>query len=99
MYMYGDFSLNGGDSMYSSLPTLDLHGENRETARILINEFITDNIKMGNHKVLIIHGIGKGIIRKETRDVLEHDNRIDKFYIDFFNVGSTVVEIKENIDK
>jgi len=85
--------------MYNNLRKLDLHGETRETARILIKEFIDDSIKMGTYKVLIIHGIGSGILRNETRDVLKHDERIERFYIDFFNVGSTVVEIKENIDK
>ncbi len=85
--------------MINNLPSLDLHGETRETARILINEFITDSIKMGNYKIVIIHGIGTGKLRNETQDVLKHDNRIEKFYIDFFNVGSTVVEIRKNIDK
>ena len=85
--------------MINSIPSLDLHGETREMVKILIDEFITDNIKMGNYKVLIIHGIGSGILKKETQNVLKNDNRIDKFYIDFFNVGSTIVEIKENIDK
>ena len=88
-----------GDYMFKNIPSLDLHGETRETARILIEEFIDDSIKMGNYKVLIIHGIGSGILRKETHEILRHDSRINKFYIDFFNVGSTVVEIKENIDK
>lgn len=77
----------------SNLPTLDLHGETRDTARILINEFITDNIKMGNYKVIIVHGIGTGIIKKETHQVLKKDARITKFYVDFFNIGCTIVEI------
>ena len=79
--------------MFNNIPKLDLHGETRDTARILINEFISDNIKLGNYKVLIIHGIGTGIIKKETHKVLRQDARIKKFYIDFFNIGCTVVEI------
>lgn len=78
----------------SNIPTLDLHGENRDTARILIDEFITDNIKMGNYKVLIVHGIGTGAIKDETHKVLKTDSRIEKFYIDFFNIGCTIVEIR-----
>ena len=31
-----------------SLPKLDLHGYDRETATVAINDFINDNIKMGN---------------------------------------------------
>ena len=79
--------------MFNNIPKLDLHGETRDTARILINEFISDNIKLGNYKVLIIHGIGTGIIKKETHKVLRQDARVKKFYIDFFNVGCTVVEM------
>lgn len=80
--------------MLNNIPTLDLHGETIDVARILIDEFITDNIKIGNYKVLIVHGKGTGKLRKLTHEVLKHDNRIDNFYIDFFNDGSTVVEIK-----
>ena len=81
--------------MFSNIPSLDLHGETVDTARILINEFITDNIILGNYKLLIIHGIGKGIIKKETHRVLKSDKRVEKFYVDFFNIGSTIVEIKK----
>ena len=81
--------------MLNNLPFLDLHGENREVTRILVNEFISDNIKMGNYKICIIHGIGDGILRREVRSILLKDARVEKFYIDFFNVGSTIVELKE----
>ena len=79
----------------SNLPSLDLHGENRETTRILVKQFISDNIKMGNYKICIIHGIGTGILKKEVRNVLENDLRVQNFYIDFFNIGTTIVELNE----
>ena len=78
----------------NNLPSIDLHGETRDTARILVNEFISDNIKLGNHKVNIIHGIGTGILKKEVHDLLKKDKRIEKYYVDFFNTGSTIVVIK-----
>ena len=81
--------------MLNNIPSLDLHGENREAAGILVNQFISDNIKMGNYKICIIHGIGTGILKKEVRRILEHDNRVEKFYIDFFNIGTTIVELKK----
>ena len=86
--------------MLNNLPSLDLHGENREVTRVLVKQFISDNIKMGKYKICIIHGIGTGILKKEVRNILENDARVDKFYIDFFNVGTTIVELREkNIDK
>lgn len=79
----------------NNIPAIDLHGENRDTARIMVDEFINDNIKLKNYKVNIIHGIGTGILKKEVHDFLKKDKRIEKYYIDFFNPGSTIVEIKE----
>ena len=79
----------------NNLPSLDLHGENREVTRILVKQFISDNIKMGNYKICIIHGIGTGILKKEVRNVLENDERVKNFYIDVFNVGTTIVELQE----
>lgn len=81
--------------MYNNLPKLDLHGEYRESARIMINEFIDDNYKIGNEKVIIVHGIGKGIIKNEVKNCLKHNKKVAKYYIDFFNVGATIVEINK----
>ena len=41
--------------LYKNLPTLDLHGETKEISTVLINDFIEDNYKMKNKKVIIIH--------------------------------------------
>jgi DNA mismatch repair protein MutS2 len=90
-----NYLIIGDDYMLdSNIPTIDLHGETRDTARILVNEFISDNIKLGNKKLNIIHGIGTGILKKEVHDFLKKDKRVDKYYVDFFNVGSTIVIIK-----
>lgn len=83
--------------LYNSLPTIDLHGEDRKTAEILVKQFITDNVKLKNNKVVIIHGIGTGILKKEVHSLLKKDKRVEKFYINFFNIGCTIVEIKQNI--
>ena len=80
--------------MFTSIPKLDLHGEYREIARILINEFIEDNYKMGNKKIAIIHGIGKGIIKNEVLNTLKKNKKVEKYYINFFNVGETIIELK-----
>ena len=54
-----------------SLPSLDLHGFDRETARVAINDFINDNIKMKNKFIVIIHGIGSGILKDATQLTLK----------------------------
>ena len=57
--------------LYSNLPALDLHGYDRDYARIQINDFINDNYKMKNKKVIIIHGNGSGILKKMTQETLD----------------------------
>lgn len=79
--------------LYDNLPTLDLHGIDRDYARILINDFINDNYKIKNTKVIIIHGIGTGIIRKTTAETLKKNKLVEEFKIDNFNPGMTVVSI------
>lgn len=79
--------------LYSNLETLDLHGIDREYARILINDFIRDNYEIRNTKVVIIHGIGTGIIRKTTTEVLKKNKYVEEFKIDNFNPGMTIVTI------
>ena len=76
-----------------NLPSLDLHGETRETARVLINDFIKENIKLKNDKFVIIHGIGTGVLKKETQNILKNNKKVIEFGIDFMNEGSTIVRI------
>ncbi len=83
--------------LYSSLPSLDLHGIDREYARILVNEFINDNYKIGNLKVIIVHGKGTGILKKEVQNTLSHNYKVESYKIDFMNDGCTIVEIKRKI--
>ena len=79
--------------MISSLPTLDLHGEYKESAIILTKEFINDNILLKNEYVCIVHGIGMDILRKCVHDYLQKEKRVLEFRRDFFNPGCTIVKL------
>ena len=79
--------------LYSNLETLDLHGIDREYAKILINDFISDNYNIRNNRVIIIHGIGTGILRKTTQEVLKKNKYVEEYKIDNFNPGMTIVSI------
>ena len=81
--------------LYSNLPTLDLHGIDRDYARILINDFILDNYNIKNQKVVIIHGIGTGIIRKTTQETLRKNKYVEEYKINNFNAGETLVSIRK----
>lgn len=81
--------------LYSNIPTLDLHGLDREYARILINDFINDHYKIGTRKVIIIHGNGMGILKKMTSETLKNSKIVNNYKIDNFNSGMTVVLLKK----
>ncbi len=77
-----------------SFPKLDLHGYDRETARVAINDFIEDNIKMGNEIITIVHGIGSGIIRETTAKVLKNNTYVIDFKSTYNNRGCTIVKLR-----
>ncbi len=76
-----------------NLPTLDLHGFDRQTAKVAIDDFINDNIKMKNNFIVIIHGIGSGILKDTTQRTLAINKKVIEYKIYPFNVGCTIVKI------
>lgn len=81
--------------LYSRMPTLDLHGQDRDSGRIMINDFISDHHKLGTKNVIIIHGIGSGILKKMTQETLKKNRYVSEYKIDNFNDGMTVVSLKK----
>ena len=80
-----------------NIPSIDLHGFDRDYARIKINEFINDNKKMKNEIVAIIHGRGSGILKDETLKTLKNNKCVSDYRLFYNNTGMTIVKIK--IDK
>ena len=77
-----------------NVPKLDLHGESSDTARVMINDFINDNIKLKNEIIVIVHGIGTGILKNTTHNILKMNKNVLEYQIDFYNNGSTIVRLK-----
>lgn len=77
------------------LPKLDLHGLDRDYARILLHEFIEDNRKLGNKTIEIIHGKGKGILKRAVHEELKINKLVESYKLDNFNDGCTVVILKK----
>ena len=80
--------------MINNYPSIDLHGEYKESAIILVKEFIQDNIILKNEYIVIIHGIGSDILRKSIHEYLKKDKNVLSYKQDFFNMGSTIVKLK-----
>lgn len=85
------------DVFIDNLPTLDLHGEIRDSARVLVKEFILDNYNLKNKKVLIVHGIGSGIIKDEVYKCLKQSKYVEDYHLNRFNIGCTLVYIKKKM--
>ena len=75
-------------------PSLDLHGFDRDYARIKINEFIQDNFVMKNEFIVIVHGVGSGILKQETLDTLKKNKKVEEYQLFKGNIGCTIAKIK-----
>jgi len=82
-----------------SLPKLDLHGETKDMARILVEEFLEYNYRLGELELAIIHGVGEGILKKEVHKVLKNNKKVVEYGLDMFNPGCTLVRLGVKIDK
>ena len=78
----------------NSLPKLDLHGYDRDSARVMIEDFILDNVKMKNEFIMIIHGIGEGILRKTTLECLSRNKDVADYKSSYNNRGSVIVKLQ-----
>lgn len=81
------------DIFLSRYPKIDLHGYDRDSARMMVNDFIRDNYEMGIDTVIIIHGKGLGILRKEVHEALRVNKLVLEYKSDNFNDGCTIVRI------
>ena len=78
----------------SRFPSLDLHGYDRETARVAILDFIHDHCKMKNPYIVIIHGHNGKILRTMTSEILKQHKAVEEYKIHPFNPGCTLVKLK-----
>ena len=82
------------DIFIKRYPTLDLHGYDRNTTVVAINEFINDNHKLHNHDLVIIHGIGQGIVKEAVFKTLAQNELVLEYKLHQYNLGMTIVKIK-----
>ena len=71
-------------------PKLDLHGIECDIAKVMVNDFIADNLKLKNKFVVIVHGIGHGILKKEVMEVLKTNKAVLDYKMPYNNIGCTI---------
>ncbi len=72
-------------------PSLDLHGYDRESARVAVLDFIRENIRLKNQIFVIIHGRGSGVLKDTVHTTLRRNRNVKEFKTYYFNQGCTVV--------
>lgn len=83
------------DIFIKNLPTIDLHGEDRDSARVKTKDFVDEAYLMGWDKVVIIHGIGSGVVKNSVHASLEKNNKVLRYHVYGTNIGCTIVYIND----
>ena len=81
------------DIFLDNLPKIDLHGYDRDSARVKVNDFIDEACFMKYDKVVIVHGIGSGILKEVVSDTLKKNKRVLSFNVVGSNIGCTLVKV------
>ena len=79
--------------LYSGIPSIDLHGMDREFAIFRVKEFIEDCVFLKYQQIIIIHGIGSGILQKSVSTYLKTNKYVVEYKLDFMNPGCTLVKL------
>ena len=82
------------DIFLNRYPSIDLHGFDRDSARVAVNDFVEENLFLKNEIIVIIHGIGTGIVKREVHEALRVNKNVLEYKTDNFNSGCTIVRLK-----
>ena len=85
--------MNVNNVFLDLLPKIDLHGFDRDGAKVATNDFIDECFLMGYERIVIIHGIGMGVVKNSVHDVLSRNKKVLSFHLVGDNIGCTVVEL------
>jgi len=72
---------------------IDLHGLNREEAVDLLDEDFDIMLRCEKKYTLIIHGHGKGILKKTVREYLINSPYVEKFRPGIYGEGGDAVTL------
>lgn len=77
---------------------LDLHHFNPKELGDLIPDYIEACLEKGIYSIRIIHGKGKGVLRRTVHSLLEKNEQVVSYRLadDRSSWGATLVELKDN---
>lgn len=83
------------DPFIEILPQLDVHGFTEDTVMTVVNDFIQDNYKLYKTKICVVHGKGRGILKRKIHQSLKSNKYVLKYYLYNMNIGCTIIELKK----
>ncbi len=83
------------DPFLEILPQLNVHGEYADTVMTVVNDFIKENIALKNYKICVIHGHSSDILKRKIHESLKHNRLVKNYYLYNYNIGCTIIELKE----
>lgn len=77
--------------------TLDLHHFKPQDLGDLIPDYIEECLMKEIHSIRIIHGKGKGVLRRTVHSLLDRNPHVESYSLasDRSGWGATIVELKE----
>lgn len=82
------------DIFLARYPQIDLHGVDRDTARMMTNDFVEENVILKNEIIVVVHGKGTGIVKQACHEALKYNKNVLEYKTDNFNDGCTKVKLK-----
>jgi DNA-nicking Smr family endonuclease len=82
--------------------TLDLHQFSPKDVKYLVPDYLIECRRKGIYEVRIIHGKGKGVLRRTVHAILERLDYVVDFRLDdkmIGNWGATVVRLQPETDR
>jgi DNA-nicking Smr family endonuclease len=80
--------------------TLDLHTFRPSEVRSLLDEYFSECIRVGLFSIRVIHGKGRGVLKKTVHRILAKNPKVESFLEappEAGGWGATLVELKKDI--
>ena len=60
----------------------------------MVKNFIDNYVRIGEKKIVVVHGKGEGILKQATHEYLRKDKRVISFKTNNYNDGETIIELR-----
>ena len=81
---------------YNNIPTIDIHGYDRNSAIALVDSFVNSNYQAGYTVISVIHGMGDNILKEELHKYLKSKKlEVKSYKLNVNNIGETIINLYE----